>query len=142
MDPVKSSDLAFPSPSSYSSTPGKTCSAPTFSQDSAAPQKQFWTSDMTSDAQPQNTLPLVSPEHDGYTDGDHKSLDASILEKFNLHLDHDKEPDLALLLLLITGKDKRLITHMVDEAEELLRCKPLVTEVLRESWKARSFKKV
>jgi hypothetical protein len=66
------------------------------------------------------SLERISVQRDVFTDDDHKPLDAKILKGFSTFWKLNEEPDLPLLLLTITGDDKRLLLLTTDEAEELL----------------------
>ncbi|KAH9983402.1 hypothetical protein BJV77DRAFT_302695 [Russula vinacea] len=85
----KSSNLTLPSGSHSPATTSKPLARPSPGQDDAVPQKRT-----RHDTTPEgaSVLPLVSPERDTFTDHDHKSLDASILEDF------DEMPKLSTLL--------------------------------------------
>ena len=127
----KSSNLTLPSGSHSPATTSKPLARPSPGQDDAVPQKRT-----RHDTTPEgaSVLPLVSPERDTFTDHDHKSLDASILEDF------DEMPKLSTLLVEIT--DDMLKPLRRGEAEELLKREPRIAGILTEAWKARSFKKV
>ena len=127
----KSSNLTLPSGSHSPATTSKPLARPSPGQDDAVPQKRT-----RHDTTPEgaSVLPLVSPERDTFTDHDHKSLDASILEDF------DEMPKLSTLLVEIT--DDMLEPLRRGEAEELLKREPRIAGILTEAWKARSFKKV
>jgi hypothetical protein len=53
------------------------------------------------------------------------------MNTFSLYRKHDEEPDLPALLSHTTLGDKRLITHMPDEAGELLMHEPSIKMVLQ-----------
>jgi hypothetical protein len=85
--------------------------------------------------------PRISLERDAFTDKDHQLLDAKILKVFSLFQEFNREPDLPSLLSNIT-LDKRLVTLKSNEAEELIQQEPSIIEILRQGWKAASFKEV
>ena len=126
----KSSNLTLPSGSHSPATTSKPLARPSPGQDDAVPQKRT-----RHDTTPEgaSVLPLVSPERDTFTDHDHKSLDASILEDF------DEMPKLSTLLVVISSDMKRLGR---GEAKELLKREPRIAGILTEAWEAGSFKKV
>ena len=127
----KSSNLTLPSGSHSPATTSKPLARPSPGQDDAVPQKRT-----RHDTTPEgaSVLPLVSPERDTFTDHDHKSLDASILEDF------DEMPKLSTLLVEISSDMPKPLRR--GEAEELLKREPRIAGILTEAWKARSFKKV
>ena len=86
-------------------------------------------------------LEIVSVERDGFTDDDHRPLDAKIISAFSAFRKLNEEPDLSELLSRITI-DKRLKWLKPDEAEELLDREPSIETVLRNGWQAGSFKAV
>ena len=127
----KSSNLTLPSGSHSPATTSKPLARPSPGQDDAVPQKRT-----RHDTTPEgaSVLPLVSPERDTFTDHDHKSLDASILEDF------DEMPKLSMLLVVISSDmPKRL---GLGEAKELLKREPRIAGILTEAWRAGSFKEV
>ena len=145
------SDLAPPSSSCSSESTSSTTSskpaaksraAPTSNQDGASPQKRS-RSDIpqTPSSNTASTLPLISLEHDDYTDGDYKSLDDKIINSLRRMQGFDQEPDLCLLLTLIC-LERRLITLTLDNASELLEREPSMEGILRKGWRAGSFKEV
>jgi hypothetical protein len=129
----KSSNLTLPSGSHSPATTSKPLARPSPGQDDAVPQKRT-----RHDTTPEgaSVLPLVSPERDTFTDHDHKSLDASILEDF------DEMPKLSRLLVIISSDMPKPLRLGRGEAEELLKREPRIAGILTEAWKARSFKKV
>jgi hypothetical protein len=64
-------------------------------------------------------LTRVSCERDVFADNDHKIYDAKIMNTFNLHREHDEEPDLPALLSITTLGDKRLVTLTPDDDRSL-----------------------
>ena len=99
--------------------------------------------DLHSSSEPSTTpaLERISVERDGFTDDDHRPLDAKIMSAFSAFRKHNEEPDLSELLSRIT-MDKRLTTLTTDEAEELLDREPSIAGLLRNGWQAGSFKEV
>ena len=86
-------------------------------------------------------LNRISLERDTFTDDDHKLLDEKIENSFSAFRKLNEEPDLSELLSRIT-MDKRLTTLTPDEAEELLKNEPSISNMLRNAWQAGSFKEV
>ncbi|KAF8232151.1 hypothetical protein L208DRAFT_1397930, partial [Tricholoma matsutake] len=80
------------------------------------------------------TLPRVSRERDLWTEDDHKALDAAIMKTFSANRKINEEPDLASLLSIITGGDKRLIYLRPDEAEDLLTRQSSINEQSSGLW--------
>jgi hypothetical protein len=64
------------------------------------------------------------------------------MNTFSLHQKHDKQPDFPALLSLTTLGDKRLVTLMPDEADELLMCEPSIKILLQRVWKEGSFRQI
>jgi hypothetical protein len=86
-------------------------------------------------------LSRISLERDVFTDDEHKLLDAKISQAFSAFQEINREPVLSYLLSQIT-MDKRLTTLTPDEAEELLKNEPSISNMLRNAWQAGSFKEV
>ncbi|KAF8219419.1 hypothetical protein L208DRAFT_1418246 [Tricholoma matsutake] len=80
--------------------------------------------------------------HDLSTDDDHRALDVAIMKTFSANRKINEEPNLASLLSNITAGDKRLISLLWDEAEDLLTHQPSINAVLQKAWKEGSFKEV
>ncbi|KAF8219941.1 hypothetical protein L208DRAFT_1417425 [Tricholoma matsutake] len=76
------------------------------------------------------------------TEDDHKALDAVIMRTFSANRKINEEPNLASLLSIITGRDKRLIYLRPDEAEDLLMRQSSINAVLQKAWKDGLFKEV
>jgi hypothetical protein len=87
-------------------------------------------------------LNRISLQRDVFTDDDHKTLDAKILNVFSAFRKFNEEPHLPSLLVNITAADKRLVALDPDEAEELLDRGPSIARMLRNGWQTGSFKEV
>ena len=62
-----------------------------------------------------------------------------ILNSFAANRLMNMEPDLSLLLSLITTKDNRLVMLTADQAEELLKLDPLIKDTLCITWQNDSY---
>jgi hypothetical protein len=100
--------------------------------------------DLHASSEPTTTPALnqISLKCDTFTDDDHKLLDEKILIAFNTFRRINEEPHLPLLLSNITVDDKRLVTLTTDEAGKVLNREPSIARLLKNRWRAGSFKEV
>jgi hypothetical protein len=93
-------------------------------------------------SKPTSTPAGISPKPDVLTDIQHEELDKRVFHALDDFQQMKREPNLALLLFVITGGDERLKTLTSPEAEIFLQVNPSVVGILRNAWQAGSFKEV
>ena len=86
------------------------------------------------------TLARVSSERDVLID--HGALDAEVDTVFGFYREAKREPKWHGLLSNITLGDKRLRSHTIPEALDLLMRQPLIGAVLEKAWEDCSYKEV